>query len=79
MWISIKCPHLFKIEVDMKTCFIFKEFYKNAINCKPVLAALCKLETRMRRLLEVVNQSEEILSIEDLEPEVRFFFVRPKI
>ncbi|XP_017835677.1 pleckstrin homology domain-containing family G member 4B isoform X1 [Drosophila busckii] len=42
------------------------EFYKNGISCKPVLSAVCKLETRMRRQLDVVNQAEEIHSIEEL-------------
>ncbi|KAH8280538.1 hypothetical protein KR018_009475 [Drosophila ironensis] len=42
------------------------EFYKSGISCKPVLTAVCKLETRMRRALDVVNQAEEIPSIEDL-------------
>uniref|UniRef100_A0A1I8MIQ7 Uncharacterized protein n=1 Tax=Musca domestica TaxID=7370 RepID=A0A1I8MIQ7_MUSDO len=45
------------------------EFYKSGINCKPVLVSVCKLETRLRRLLEVVNQSEEVLSIEELPTE----------
>lgn len=49
----------------------FQEFYKSGINCKPVLVSVCKLETRMRRLLDIVNQSEEVLDIEDLPPEVR--------
>ncbi|XP_034107149.1 kalirin isoform X1 [Drosophila albomicans] len=42
------------------------EFYKNGISCKPVLSAVCKLETRMRRQLDVVNQSEEIPNIDEL-------------
>ncbi|XP_037955284.1 kalirin-like isoform X1 [Teleopsis dalmanni] len=42
------------------------EFYKSGISCKPVLVSVCKLETRMRRLLEVVNQAEEISYIEDI-------------
>ncbi|XP_073846458.1 uncharacterized protein isoform X1 [Musca autumnalis] len=46
------------------------EFYKSGINCKPVLVSVCKLETRMRRLLEVVNQSEEVLNIEELPSEL---------
>ncbi|XP_075166754.1 uncharacterized protein LOC142238907 isoform X2 [Haematobia irritans] len=46
------------------------EFYKSGINCKPVLVSVCKLETRMRRLLEVVNQSEEVLNIDELPPEL---------
>ncbi|XP_065367313.1 kalirin isoform X2 [Calliphora vicina] len=49
---------------------LINEFYKSGINCKPVLASLCKLETRMRRLLEVVNQSEEIFSIEEIPTEL---------
>ncbi|KAI8125043.1 Pleckstrin like proteiny domain-containing family G member 4B [Lucilia cuprina] len=49
---------------------LINEFYKSGINCKPVLASLCKLETRMRRLLEVVNQSEEIHCIEEIPPEL---------
>ncbi|KAH8375420.1 hypothetical protein KR200_001069 [Drosophila serrata] len=46
------------------------EFYKSGISCKPVLTAVCKLETRMRRALDVVNQAEEIPNIEELN-EVR--------
>ncbi|KAH8400910.1 hypothetical protein KR009_001740 [Drosophila setifemur] len=42
------------------------EFYKSGISCKPVLSAVCKLETRMRRALDVVNQAEEIPNIEEL-------------
>ncbi|XP_016930675.2 kalirin isoform X2 [Drosophila suzukii] len=42
------------------------EFYKSGISCKPVLTAVCKLETRMRRALDVVNQAEEIPNIEEL-------------
>ncbi|XP_036346178.1 kalirin-like, partial [Rhagoletis pomonella] len=42
------------------------EFYKSGISCKPVLASVCKLETRMRRLLEVVNQAEEVAAIDEL-------------
>ncbi|KAH8296911.1 hypothetical protein KR044_000644, partial [Drosophila immigrans] len=42
------------------------EFYKSGISCKPVLSAVCKLETRMRRQLDVVNQSEEISNIDEL-------------
>ncbi|XP_067626834.1 rho guanine nucleotide exchange factor 25 isoform X2 [Eurosta solidaginis] len=42
------------------------EFYKSGISCKPVLVSVCKLETRMRRLLEVVNQAEDVPAIEDL-------------
>ncbi|KAH8252591.1 hypothetical protein KR032_000718 [Drosophila birchii] len=45
---------------------IFQEFYKSGISCKPVLTAVCKLETRMRRALDVVNQAEEIPNIEEL-------------
>ncbi|KAL7738030.1 hypothetical protein ACLKA6_006383 [Drosophila palustris] len=42
------------------------EFYKSGISCKPVLSAVCKLETRLRRQLDVVNQAEEIPSIDEL-------------
>ncbi|XP_022231416.1 kalirin isoform X2 [Drosophila obscura] len=42
------------------------EFYKSGISCKPVLTAVCKLETRMRRALDVVNQAEEIPNIDEL-------------
>ncbi|XP_032590650.1 kalirin isoform X2 [Drosophila grimshawi] len=42
------------------------EFYKTGISCKPVLSAVCKLETRMRRQLDVVNQAEEIHNIDEL-------------
>ncbi|XP_054740092.1 rho guanine nucleotide exchange factor 25 isoform X1 [Anastrepha obliqua] len=42
------------------------EFYKSGISCKPVLASVCKLETRLRRLLEVVNQAEEVPAIDEL-------------
>ncbi|KAH8395375.1 hypothetical protein KR222_003401, partial [Zaprionus bogoriensis] len=42
------------------------EFYKSGISCKPVLSSACKLETRMRRHLDVVNQAEEILNIDEL-------------
>ncbi|EDW60693.1 FYVE, RhoGEF and PH domain-containing protein 4 isoform X1 [Drosophila virilis] len=42
------------------------EFYKSGISCKPVLSAVCKLETRMRRQLDVVNQAEEIPNIDEL-------------
>nr|XP_014087899.1 rho guanine nucleotide exchange factor 25 isoform X2 [Bactrocera oleae] len=41
------------------------EFYKSGISCKPVLASVCKLETRMRRLLEVVNQAEDVPAIDE--------------
>ncbi|XP_055918159.1 pleckstrin homology domain-containing family G member 3-like [Eupeodes corollae] len=43
------------------------DFFKNGINCKPVLKSCCKLDTRMRNHLAVVNQSEEIKSIEELD------------
>lgn len=43
------------------------EFYKSDINCKPVLMSCCKLETRMRNHLGIVNQSEEIKTIEELD------------
>ncbi|XP_059226539.1 kalirin isoform X2 [Stomoxys calcitrans] len=46
------------------------EFYKSGINCKPVLVSVCKLETRLRRLLEVVNQSEEVFNIDELPAEL---------
>ncbi|XP_055859035.1 triple functional domain protein isoform X1 [Episyrphus balteatus] len=46
---------------------LISDFYKNGINCKPVLMSCCKLETRMRNHLAVVNQSEEIKSIEELD------------
>ncbi|XP_049308283.1 pleckstrin homology domain-containing family G member 4B isoform X2 [Bactrocera dorsalis] len=42
------------------------EFYKSGISCKPVLASVCKLETRMRRLLEVVNQAEDVPAIDEI-------------
>ncbi|XP_034479536.1 kalirin isoform X2 [Drosophila innubila] len=42
------------------------EFYKSGISCKPVLSAVCKLETRLRRQLDVVNQAEEIPNIDEL-------------
>ncbi|XP_018790114.1 PREDICTED: pleckstrin homology domain-containing family G member 4B isoform X2 [Bactrocera latifrons] len=42
------------------------EFYKSGISCKPVLASVCKLETRMRRLLEVVNQAEDVSAIDEI-------------
>ncbi|XP_034650798.1 triple functional domain protein isoform X1 [Drosophila subobscura] len=42
------------------------EFYKSGISCKPVLSSVCKLETRMRRALDVVNQAEEIPNIDEL-------------
>ncbi|XP_037888112.1 myosin-M heavy chain isoform X2 [Glossina fuscipes] len=43
---------------------LISEFF--GIKCKPVLTAICKLETRMRGLLDVVNQAEEIPYIEEL-------------
>ncbi|XP_011184265.2 pleckstrin homology domain-containing family G member 4B isoform X2 [Zeugodacus cucurbitae] len=42
------------------------EFYKSGISCKPVLVSVCKLETRMRRLLDVVNQAEDVPAIDEL-------------
>uniref|UniRef100_W8B2D4 Kalirin n=1 Tax=Ceratitis capitata TaxID=7213 RepID=W8B2D4_CERCA len=42
------------------------EFYKSGISCKPVLTSVCKLETRMRRLLEVVNQAEDVPTIDEI-------------
>ncbi|XP_004517388.1 rho guanine nucleotide exchange factor 25 isoform X2 [Ceratitis capitata] len=42
------------------------EFYKSGISCKPVLTSVCKLETRMRRLLDVVNQAEDVPTIDEI-------------
>uniref|UniRef100_A0A1A9WWT1 DH domain-containing protein n=1 Tax=Glossina brevipalpis TaxID=37001 RepID=A0A1A9WWT1_9MUSC len=47
---------------------LISEFF--GIKCKPVLTAICKLETRMRGLLEIVNQAEEIPYIDELPAEL---------
>lgn len=46
---------------------LISDFYKNGINCKPVLMSCCKLETRMRNHILVVNQCEEVKEIEELQ------------
>jgi len=64
-FISVRCSWFSSIEFLVKN-ELFQEFYKSGISCKPVLTAVCKLETRMRRALDVVNQAEEIPNIEEL-------------